>query len=468
MALLLVGANETYRTIGAAIAAAQPGDVVEALPGIYSESVNVNKAITLRGHDGAIVDGGWDGKTKTNTFAPTLGITADGATVEALAVRNCPGRGITVNASRVTVRGCTVTNCYKGGLGANPPGGQFYEGLLIEVNLILNVGLERLVTGGGSVNGSLLFTDVRDSLIRGNTVVGGLGEGINVDRNSRGCVFVANTVINCAHAGIYVNCAQENVIRGNTVIYSGAKKPVGKKDDAPAGILIGDEGQSRQSFEKSRGNEISGNIVVGCSPLFQVRNNATNYSTTLDEDTSIYNNTFVAGPLTLRGVDMAENVQGAPHRAGHFFDNAIDMTGATADAVIAARTAAAVDCHHNAWSVSPTNDVRGEGDYIGPLGLVNPTAALGQEWGTPDVGFDIENYRPAPGSALIGAGSDGGVIGALLPLPVEPPPDPGPDLSAVVLRLKEVAANLAAAGTLIGGAALDIDDILQVLEGGNE
>lgn len=455
------------KTIGAAIAAASAGDVVAVPPGVYRETVSVNKAITLRGEPGAIIDGGWDGKTKTNTFAATLGITADGATVDGLAVRNCPGRGISVNANRVTVRECSAENCYKGGLGANPPGGLYYEGLLIENNLILNVGLERLVTGGGSVNGSLLFTDVRDSVIRGNTVVGGLGEGINVDRNSRGCVFEGNTVINCAHAGIYVNCAQENVVRNNVVIYSGATKPVGKSDSAPAGILIGDEGQSRQSFEKSRGNEISGNVVVGCSPLFQVRNNATNYSTTLDEDTSIYNNTFVAGPLTLRGVDMAENVQGAPHRAGHFFDNAIDMTGATASAVIAARTTAAVDCHHNGWSVNPTKDVRGEGDVIGPLGLANPTAALRPEWGVVDVGYDVENYRPAPGSALIGAGSDGGVIGALLPRPVEPPPPPPPNPNLwIAERLSAIWGRLEEVGLEVGALADEVDALAAEIEPG--
>jgi parallel beta-helix repeat protein len=475
MSKLVVG--EEYKTIGAAIAAAQPGDVVEVLPGIYSESVDVNKAITLRGHDGAIVDGGWEGKSLTNTYGGTIGISAEGATVEGIAVRNCPGRGIGISAidttingeivpAGVTVRNCVIENCYKGGLGVNPKAGETCSNLLIEGNLIRNVGQERLVTGAGKVNGSFLFTDVRDSVIRRNTVVGGLGEGMNIDRNTRNCVFEENELINNAHAGIYVNCAQENVIRNNRVIYTGARKPVGKKDDAPAGILIGDEKGGRQGFDKSRGNKISGNVVVGHSPLFQIRNNPQNYSTTLDEDTAIYKNTFVAGPLTKRGIDMAENVQGEPHRGGHFFDNVVDMSGAP-DAVIAARTAAAVDFHHNGWSVSPTNDVRGKGDVVGPLGLANPGAAMLQEWGAVYVDFDMNNYRPAPGSPLIGAGSDGGVIGALEPLPVEPPPDPEPpepDYGWLIAALEGNLAKLEGAGLRVGAAVVDTHELIDLLK----
>lgn len=473
--MLTVGEGKDYKTIGAAIAAAQPGDVVEVLPGTYRERVDVNKAITLRGTPGAVVDGGWDGKSLTDTYGGTIGISAEGATVEGIAVRNCPGRGIGISAidttingefvpAGVTVRNCVIENCYKGGLGVNPKAGETCSNLLIEGNLIRNVGQERLVTGAGKVNGSFLFTDVRDSVIRRNTVVGGLGEGMNIDRNTRNCVFEENELINNAHVGIYVNCAQYNVIRNNRVIYTGARKPVGKKDDAPAGILIGDEKGGRQGFDKSRGNKISGNVVVGHSPLFQIRNNPQNYSTTLDEDTAIYKNTFVAGPLTQKGIDMAENVQGAPHRAGYFFDNAIDMTGAPEGAVIAARTAAAVDFHHNGWSVSPTNDVRGEGDYIGPLGLVNPTAAMLQEWGVANVGFDVDNYRPATDSPLIGAASDGGVIGALRPLTVEPPPDPEPDVIPVVIQwLESLSDLLASIGDANEAAAVAVQDTLELL-----
>lgn len=438
MTVHTVGEGADFRTIGAAVDAAVDGDVVRVLSGVYREPVRIDKAITVEAAEGhaPIIDGGWDGQSVTDTFGGVVSADARGVVVRGLEVRNCPGRGIGVGSgaaveassgdkSDVTIEDCYIHHCYKGGLGANPPTGMVFVGLIIRGNLIQDVGLERLVTGAGRVNGSFLFTDVVDSVIQENTIVNGLGEGINIDRNSRRNLVKGNRVINCAHVGIYVNCAQENVIEGNVVVWSGARKPVGDRDDAPSGIIIGDERGASQSFRPSAGNVIAGNVVVGAGTLFQVRNNSHNYNTSLDEATRIVGNTFVAGPQTERGLDIAENQQGRSHGAAEFADNVIDWTNAPAGAVIAARAAARIRFHHNGWTVRPISDVRGEGDIVGDLMLANPAAALVAEWGIGDVGFDIDNYRPRAGSPVLGAGSDGGVIGAL-GLAVEPPPPPPP------------------------------------------
>jgi hypothetical protein len=481
MTTLVVGDGE-YKTIGAALAAAAAGDEVIVRPGVYRESVNVNKAVTLRGEPGAIVDGGWDGKSKTDTFGGTIAINARGATVDRLTAQNCPGRGIALGSgaavkpitktkenpfpetTAVTIRDCVVRNCYKGGIGANPPAGMVFSELIVDGNLIVDVGLERHVTGKGNVNGSLLFTDVVDSFITNNTVVGGLGEGINVDRNTRRCLFEGNAVINCAHAHIYVNCAQENVIRHNIIIYSARSKPVGQAT-APAGILIGDEHASRLKFDPSAGNVITENIVIGTSPLFQVRNNDANYDTRLDGTTKVFGNTFVAGPLTERGVDIAPNTHGRPHEAAQFAGNVIEFGNAAPGGVIAARADAALDFHHNGWSVAPTKDVRGDGDVIGPLGLVNPAAPLAPDWGTPSVGYDAANYRPAAGSPLIGAGFDGGTIGALAPAAVDPPdePEPEPDYTWLFAALAAQRERLEDAGLAVGTALVDLDLLIELV-----
>ncbi len=424
MTIYTVGDGGDFAAIQAAIDAAAVGDEVRVFEGVYRETVDINKAIRVIGVPDAVVDGGWDGATKTDTFGGTVQLNAEGAEAVGLTIRNCPGRGVGIGASYTTVKGCTITDCYKGGLGANPPAGQTFTGLLIEGNTIMRVGLERLVTKQGNVNGSFLFTDVVDSVIRDNTIANGLGEGLNVDRNSRRNLFEGNTIINCAHVGIYINCAQDNVIRGNTVIYSGAAKPVGKVEDAPAGIIIGDERGASGSFAPSAGNVIEGNLVVGNGKLFQVRNNLHNYNTSLDVGTRVVGNTFVAGPKTERGVDIAENVQGRPHGAATFAENVIDWTAAPAGAVIAARAAARIQFHHNGWTVRPTSDVRGDGDIIGDLMLVNPAAPLHAEWDVLDVGFNRDNYRPLSGSPLIGAASDGTTIGALEPIPPDEPDEP--------------------------------------------
>lgn len=501
MAVLTVGELAQYQSIGVAVAAAAPGDVVRVLSGVYREPVRIDKAITVEAAEGhaPIIDGGWDGQSVTDTFGGVVSADARGVIVRGLEVRNCPGRGIGVGSgaavrpdegerSDVTIEDCYIHHCYKGGLGANPPTGMVFVGLIIRGNLIQDVGLERLVTGAGRVNGSFLFTDVVDSVIQENTIVNGLGEGINIDRNSRRNLVNGNRVINCAHVGIYVNCAQENVIEGNVVVWSGARKPVGDRDDAPSGIIIGDERGASQSFRPSAGNVIAGNVVVGAGTLFQVRNNSHNYNTSLDEATRIVGNTFVAGPQTERGLDIAENQQGRPHGAAEFTHNIIDWTNAPAGAVIAARAAARIRFHHNGWTVRPTTDVRGEGDIVGDLMLSDPAAVLVAEWGTAEVGFDIDNYRPLPESPVGGAGVDGRVIGALEPLPDEPPPDdggddepepPGLDVRAIIDRIAVVwgkigtaeerlvvGHDLISAGMgMTAAARAELQELIDLLEG---
>lgn len=473
MTIYQVGEGGDFRTLSAAAVGVKPGDTVRIRAGIYRTALDCDvENVTWQGEPGAIIDGGWDGKTDTKTFEAVIQAAAEGVIVDGLTVRNSPGRGIGVGASRVTVRNCLITNCYKGGLGANPPAGQSYSGLLVENNVIRDVGLERLVTGEGRVNGSLLFTDVHDSVIRGNTVIGGLGEGMNVDRGSRDNLFEGNTIVDCAHVGIYVNCAQDNHIRGNAVIHTGAAKPVGKTDEAPAGIIIGDEHGGRQTWPGSSGNVIEGNVIVGCGKLLQVRNNNSNYSTTLDADTVILNNTFVAGPKTTRGIDIAENVQGKPHGPALFIDNAIEFSGAAHGAVIAARVAAALVFHHNGWSERPTAGALGDGDVVGRLMLTDPHAPVA---GVAD--FDADNYRPLPGSPLIGAASDGATIGALDAAgaeppdepdepPVEPPepPDDGRDTAKLIEELQTVLAQLATAGFAINDAAASVDTVIGALK----
>lgn len=466
MTIYTVGDGGDFAAIQAAIDAAAVGDEIHVLNGTYRETVRVNKALLLTAADGhaPVVDGGWDGTSTTDTFGGTVSAEAEGAIVAGLTIRNCPGRGVGVGASGVTVRGCTITDCYKGGLGVNPPAGTRFANLLIEANTIMRVGLERIVTKQGGVNGSFLFTDVVDSVIRGNTIANGLGEGMNVDRNSRRNVFEGNTIINCAHVGIYINCAQDNIIRGNTVIYSGAAKPVGKVEDAPAGIIVGDERGASNTFAPSSGNVIVDNIIVGSGKLFQVRNNAHNYNTSLDAATMIAGNTFVAGPKTQRGIDIAENVQGRPHSAAIFADNVIDWTAAPSTGAISVRADERIDFHHNGWTVEPGATLRGAGDVVGDLMLTNPAAPLHPEWDVLEVGYDVENYRPLPGSPLIGAATDGTTIGALEPVPPPPPDEPaGPTYAEIRAMLEAAQTELTRVYLALDAADSKLDELALLL-----
>ena len=82
-----------YTTIGAAVAAAQPGDVIKVCPGVYNEQVAINKSVTLRGDNGAVVK---PSPMSANTTSLTTGFP--------LAVVI-----LVENASKVVLEGLTIT-----------------------------------------------------------------------------------------------------------------------------------------------------------------------------------------------------------------------------------------------------------------------------------------------------------------------------------------------------------------------
>ena len=89
-----------YATVAEAIAAAEAGATVTILAGEYTQNLNVNKAITVKGE----VD---ENGNNLVTFNGKLNITADGATVENLNFNNS-GTAAYVGAKNVTIDGCSL------------------------------------------------------------------------------------------------------------------------------------------------------------------------------------------------------------------------------------------------------------------------------------------------------------------------------------------------------------------------
>src|SRR5262249_36513333 len=91
----LVFGTDAFGTIQGAIDAAGAGDVINVADGTFSELVNVNKSVTLRGNQfgvdartrtgvpETIVDGAVNGSNRTTAFY----ITANNATVDGFTVR---------------------------------------------------------------------------------------------------------------------------------------------------------------------------------------------------------------------------------------------------------------------------------------------------------------------------------------------------------------------------------------------
>lgn len=89
-----------FKTIGQAVVAASNGDTIYLKPGVYSESLTLNKSLKLMplaGEKGDIVLSG-DGKDTGMT------ITADGCTVEGLIIKNFNGSGIKVLSNENAIK----------------------------------------------------------------------------------------------------------------------------------------------------------------------------------------------------------------------------------------------------------------------------------------------------------------------------------------------------------------------------
>jgi len=118
-----------YTSIGSAIQAANPGDVVWIAPGIYSETINASgKAITIRGGgDGVIIDG----TSLTDSLFIAKSGEGPGTVIDGLTFRNgrvgstlvtVPtlrvGGGAYIENASPTIRNCTFEQCraqYGGG-----------------------------------------------------------------------------------------------------------------------------------------------------------------------------------------------------------------------------------------------------------------------------------------------------------------------------------------------------------------
>jgi nitrous oxidase accessory protein len=66
-----VGPDEAFRTIGAAVQAASPGDVINVRPGVYREHVALDRPLVLRGEPGTIIDGGGSGTVVLVSAGPS-------------------------------------------------------------------------------------------------------------------------------------------------------------------------------------------------------------------------------------------------------------------------------------------------------------------------------------------------------------------------------------------------------------
>lgn len=166
----------------AAIAGADPGDVLILAPGRHDGPVTIDRTLTLEGGGAALVEGDGTGSVIT--------VTADDVTIRGLEIRGSGSNATDADAGIELARGA--------------------DRALIDDNLLT-----------GNLVGIHLY-GTRDSVVRANTVIGrqdhrmnDRGNGIYV-WNSPGSVIEGND-IRFGRDGIFANATRHNIFRGNTL-----------------------------------------------------------------------------------------------------------------------------------------------------------------------------------------------------------------------------------------------------------
>jgi len=218
---LVVGSGG-YPSLGQALAAASPGQVIRLRAGTYREAVMVGKAVTIEAYgDGPV----WlDGQCSSQAVVT---VRASDVVLRNLGIRRSAGAGVLIEdgAARVTVETSTIQdfNCgdapeaHRAGIAAWYPG----PGLRLVGNVIrYRVELPGGPRGGGN---GIWFKSSSDRpsggghYIGGNLVVGGWdGLGGEPEGDPRGAfdrdtLIEANVVRHCADDGIQVEGGGQNV-----------------------------------------------------------------------------------------------------------------------------------------------------------------------------------------------------------------------------------------------------------------
>jgi parallel beta-helix repeat protein len=264
------GGGACFSTIGAAVAAANPGDTIQVSQGTYAEDVIIGKSLSLIGKNSA--------NTKIDATGLANGINIDGldnpglsnVTVSGFTVENANFEGIVItNASNVTISGNHVTNNDKSlnfATASCPglPSWETAEGEDCGEGVHLN-GVDHSTVSNNQIDGNsggILISDEtapnHDNQIIGNSVKGNVFDcGITMASHPRAAAICGPTGP-CAPPpapfGIYSNTIAMNDASGNGL--NGVGAGIGM-----FGFLPG----ARVSDNQIIDNNVTGNGIPGIS-----------------------------------------------------------------------------------------------------------------------------------------------------------------------------------------------------------
>ncbi|MEM0498961.1 MAG: NosD domain-containing protein, partial [Methanothrix sp.] len=285
-----------FASIQAALAMAEDGDVIEVLSGVYAESVNITKSISVRG-----IDSGEDLPLLNGGGRDGFVVSSNGVNVSGFIITNASGwgaAGIRVLSEDALISGCNVSDSFTGVLllGGNGSAvdnnitGCHFAGI-VAASSYNALRMNRVHENN---NAGILILSSSGNLVDGNDASYNLGSGIKAYRSSD-CVIRNNTaytndygiVLSESHGcavdgniledndyGIYPYLSSRNTISRNTArtndyavyLYSSWNNSITENDlrmNDAYGILIYYSDNNTISSNDLRSNEIGGVSVRG-------------------------------------------------------------------------------------------------------------------------------------------------------------------------------------------------------------
>ena len=268
--------------------------------------------------------------------------------------------------------------------------------------------------------------------------MGGFGEalaaGVETGRRlADGTEVMGLTIRGCVihsfmHLLIYASNRARNVKIENCVLYQTGDPDFLQGDgQVGVGFVIGNE---LSGDAKDRGRQRAENVVIEDCLVVNttgvgIRNNLKDggqdgYHTDI-QNLQVRRCTFVGGEYSRYGISTVENPRKPPTVKGVFEKNLFVFDGIEDEAKAWNVNTPDVVFRNNAFTTAVPKRAQGNGNVVVPISaLVNPLARV---TGTATENtFNLDNYRPAAGGLLDGAG-----YGALEAIPTAPPPPDPPE-----------------------------------------